>query len=171
MIQYICGNIDTIKSKYNLGTYVDDIVEYVNKPIPLFGEIDNSAVYFLYNAKLFKDKADILTLESKCVYKEVYCIIEAIDKKSSFYKHIKNTMIDFSKKELSIKDKADLFFKDITIINEVSDSEMVSFLYALYYNFKNRKYKAISGKLINMVLCGKVTTKHIKKIFLYTITR
>lgn len=170
MIHYIWGNIDTIKSKYNIGKYVD-IVEYINKSKPLFGTIDNSVVYFLYDAKQFKDKNDIIALENKCANKEIYCIIEAIDKKSSFYKYIKNNLIDMSTKELSIKDKADIFFNDINIIKEVSDSEMVSFLYALYYNFKNRKYKTISGQLINMVLCGKVDTTHIKKIFLYSILR
>lgn len=170
MIHYICGNIDTIKNKYNIGKYVD-IVEYINKSKPLFGDIDNSVVYFLYDAKQFKDKNDIIALENKCMNKEIYCIIEAIDKKSSFYKYIKNNLIDMSTKELSIKDKADIFFNDISIIKEISDNDMVSFLYALYYNFKNSKYKVISGKLINMILCGKVTTKHIKKIFLYSILR
>ena len=170
MIHYICGNIDTIKNKYNIGKYVD-IVEYINKSKPLFGDIDNSVVYFLYDAKQFKDKNDIIALENKCMNKEIYCIIEAIDKKSSFYKYIKNNLIDISTKELSIKDKADIFFNDISIIKEISDNDMVSFLYALYYNFKNNKYKVISGKLINMILCGKVTTKHIKKIFLYSILR
>lgn len=170
MIHYICGNINTIKNKYNIGKYVD-IVEYINKSKPLFGNIDNSVVYFLYDAKQFKDKNDIIALENKCANKEIYCIIETIDKKSSFYKYIKNNLIDISTKELSIKDKADIFFNDISIIKEISDNDMVSFLYALYYNFKNNKYKVISGKLINMILCGKVTTKHIKKIFLYTIAR
>lgn len=170
MIHYICGNIDTIKNKYNIGKYVN-IVEYINKSKPLFGDIDNSVVYFLYDAKQFKDKNDIIVLENKCMNKEIYCIIEAIDKKSSFYKYIKNNLIDISTKELSIKDKADIFFNDISIIKEISDNDMVSFLYALYYNFKNNKYKVISGKLINMILCGKVTTKHIKKIFLYSILR
>ena len=68
MIHYICGNIDTIKNKYNIGKYVD-IVEYINKSKPLFGDIDNSVVYFLYDAKQFKDKNDISALENKCMNK------------------------------------------------------------------------------------------------------
>ena len=50
-------------------------------------------MYFLYDAKQFKDKNDIIALENKCANKDIYCIIETIDKKSSFYKYIKNNLI------------------------------------------------------------------------------
>lgn len=170
MIQYIYGNIKDIQAQYNIGTYVD-IVEYINRPKGLFNTQEEEIIYFLYNPKEIKNKDDVILLEHKLQDKTAYCIIENIDKKTSFYKYIKTKMIDISKQELSIKEKADRFYNDISIIKEIEDNEMVSFLYALYYNYKNLKYKSISGKLINLVLTGKVTIKHLKKLFLYTITR
>lgn len=169
MIHYILGNINDIKAQYNIGTYVD-IIEYINKPIGLF-DTQKETVYFIYNPKDFKDKEDVIFLENKTKDKEIYCIIENIDKKSSFYKYIKPKLIDLSKSELTTKDKVNMFFENIHIINEVEDSEMVSFLYALYYNYKNLKYRNIAGKLINMVLTGKVNVKNLKKLLLYYVTK
>lgn len=169
MVHYICGNIKDIQAQYNIGTYVD-IVEYINKPIGLFEVNKDDIVYFIYNPKELKDKDDCVLLEHKAQDKEIYCIIENIDKKTSVYKYIKSKMIDMSRNILSIKDKANIFYDDISIIKEIEDNEIVSFLYALYYNYQNRKYKNISGKLINMVLTGKITSRIAKKLLLYFIT-
>ena len=65
---------------------------------------------------------------------------------------------------------SNIFYDDISIIKEIEDNEIVSFMYALYYNYQNRKYKNISGKLINMVLTGKITSRIAKKLLLYFIT-
>lgn len=169
MVHYICGNIKDIQAQYNIGTYVD-IVEYINKPIGLFDTNNNDTVYFIYNPKELKDKEDCVLLEHKTKDKEIYCIIENIDKKTSVYKYIKSKMIDMSRNILSVKDKASIFYDDISIIKEIGDNEIVSFMYALYYNYQNRKYKNISGKLINMVLTGKITSRIAKKLLLYFIT-
>jgi len=169
MVHYICGDIKDIQAQYNIGTYVD-IIEYINKPIGLFDTNNNDIVYFIYNPKELKDKEDCILLEHKAQDKEIYCIIENIDKKTSVYKYIKSKMIDMSRNILSIKDKANIFYDDISIIKEIEDNEIVSFLYALYYNYQNRKYKNISGKLINMVLTGKITSRIAKKLLLYFIT-
>ena len=169
MLHYIYGDIKDIQAQYNIGTYVD-IIEYINKPIGLFNTNNNDTVYFIYNSKELKDKEDCVLLEHKTQDKEIYCIIESIDKKTSVYKYIKSKMIDMSRNILSIKDKANIFYDDISIIKEIEDNEIVSFLYALYYNYQNRKYKNISGKLINMVLTGKITSRIAKKLLLYFIT-
>lgn len=169
MVHYICGDIKDIQAQYNIGTYVD-IIEYINKPIGLFNTDNNDTVYFIYSPKELKDKEDCVLLEHKTQDKEIYCIIENIDKKTSVYKYIKSKMIDMSRNILSVKDKANIFYDDISIIKEIEDNEIVSFMYALYYNYQNRKYKNISGKLINMVLTGKITSRIAKKLLLYFIT-
>lgn len=169
MIHYIQGNIKNIKAQYNIGTYID-IIEYINKPKGLFNVENNDTVYFIYNPKILKNKEDCILLEHKTQDKEIYCIIENIDKKTSVYKYIKSKMIDISRNILSVKDKANIFYNDISIIKEIEDNEIVNFMYALYYNYQNRKYKTISGKLINMVLTGKITPQIAKKLLLYFIT-
>ena len=169
MVHYIYGDIKDIQAQYNIGTYVD-IIEYINKPIGLFNADNNDTVYFIYNPKELKDKEDCVLLEHKTQDREIYCIIENIDKKTSVYKYIKSKMIDLSKPTLSVKDKANLFYSDLCIINTIEDKDIISFLYALYYNYQNRKYKNISGKLINMVLTGKITSRIAKKLLLYFIT-
>lgn len=173
MITFIHGDIRDIKELYNIGVYIDNIANVFNTyNLFTLDNNENNTVYFIYNAKDFSNKEDIKIFLEKAnsININIYCIIEDIDKKTSFYKTIKNKIVNLKKEK---EDNINKFYSDISIINEIEEAKIVSFLYGIYFNKKirNMTYKKYAGIIINYILTGKVTSRMGKKLFLFYITR
>lgn len=127
-------------------------------------------LYFVYDATMFPDKETIDSFlqavnNSKC---PIICIVEEIDKRSTFYKAFSKQIEVLGKiqQEPTLDDKVNAFYKDISNLSLVTNKEAVSFLYKLFYDFRRQKYKRAAGFCINAVLTGCVKVDDILKLFL-----
>lgn len=166
MIKFFSGNIKLIKEAIQeiavdvnmKARFSKDIYKDVARQYGLF--YTPEVLYCLYDSNV-----DYSILNSKT---PVIVIIETkLDKRSSFYKQFgKQIKVFGNQKEVTLDDKVNNFFKDRRTIAEVDESEMVSFLYKIFYDFKRPYYKEQAGKCINLVLTGKVRTNNIKQVFI-----
>ena len=164
MIKFFSGDIKLIKEAIQEiadGAEVQfskDIVSDTQRQYGLF--YTPKVLYCLYDSNV-----DYSKITSKT---PVIVIIETkLDKRSSFYKQFgKQIKVFGNQKEVTLDDKVNNFFKNRRTIAEVDESEMVSFLYKIFYDFKRPYYKEQAGKCINLVLTGKVRTNNIKQVFI-----
>ena len=164
MIKFFSGDIKLIKEAIQQiadGTEVQfskDIISDTQRQYGLF--YTPKVLYCLYDSNV-----DYSKITSKT---PVIVIIETkLDKRSSFYKKFgKQIKVFGNQKEVTLDDKVNNFFKNRRTIAEVDESEMVSFLYKIFYDFKRPYYKEQAGKCINLVLTGKVRTNNIKQVFI-----
>ena len=164
MIKFFSGDIKLIKEAIQEiadGAEVQfskDIVSDTQRQYGLF--YTPKVLYCLYDSNV-----DYSKITSKT---PVIVIIETkLDKRSSFYKQFgKQIKVFGNQKEITLDDKVNNFFKNRRTIAEVDESEMVSFLYKIFYDFKRPYYKEQAGKCINLVLTGKVRTNNIKQVFI-----
>ena len=172
---FLSGNYTDIKqylnSNYNNIKYVDDIIKYLsNSNISLFN-ISNSTkyVYFLYENKYFKDKESIdyfLELVKNKDELIIIGIIETdIDKRSAFYHAFKGKIKEVGKSKNDvplIKEYQNYFYSGkFNKLYNIPANNIVSFLYALYFDYKHRKYKKTIGFIINQILQGKLKNENV----------
>lgn len=168
--QQIQQKIQTIAKEYKVDIqYSTNIVADLTRQYGLFYK--PRLIYFLFDAKLFSAKEDVVAFKELVTKSKVpiICIIEQeLDKRGSFYKTF-NKQIEYAGSITQELDAVKMFYKDISIITTIKPNESISFLYKIFYDFKHKQYKDIAGECINLVLTGKVTTNLILKVFLNKI--
>lgn len=183
---------ETIQSSSNLPLlYSTNILKDLKFNTGLFTK--PAVYYFLYFADQFKTKEEIKLLLKYSNKINVLCIYETIDKRSIFYKELKQCIkeikaskqskslldhykIDKSEKEkyikgLSVKNDYDyrivtkmLSANNLKYFADIPASKIITVLYNVYYI--RSKNKVLAGKLINEVMQGKMTADIAIKYFL-----
>ena len=118
---------------------------------------NNSITYFL----LADTSIDTLKRLDSSKNKYV-CIVEKIDKRSSFYKEYNKRIIYLTNDEKET-DIVTEFYRDIKTISQVSNG--INFLYQLFYR-RNCPDKMLAGFCINLVLTGKLKADLVLPLFL-----
>ena len=126
-----------------------------------------SVYYFLYNKELFSDKDSIKRFVDYCnnTNSLIVCIIEeTIDKKSSFYKQLKNEIIEVGSGNKTIDHKEEIL-RDLSYVYKVDNSKFISVLFALSYT----RYGQASNFVLNLILTGRLNNVDIAKKLLVAI--
>lgn len=145
-----------IKYTTNIGYTLNHLYGIFYKP---------SIIYFICNADTIEDVDKFYSLATS-TDSVIILVAESLDKRGKLYKKVKKHIKEFkSGVELDNRDKV---YKDLSLIYTIDDSEFISTLYAVYYDFKsgNFRYKQVAGETINMVLTGKISSRLAKKYFI-----
>ena len=143
--------------------YTSDVEYTVNHLYGIFYK--PSIIYFLYTDDSITDVDKFYSLATS-TDSIIILVADSLDKRSKLYKKVKKEVKEFKAvKELDNRDK---IYKDLKLVYTIDDSEFISALYSIYYDFQsaNFRYKQVAGETINMVLTGKISSKLAKKYFI-----
>lgn len=165
MLKVLVGNYTKCKAKIGKARFTNDIFSEFNTC--LFNLNTNDAVYFLYSKDMFADKQSVTKFVELATNssKQIYCIADTVDKKSSFYKCVKPYLEEFAEPSV---DAVSSVLADYTNIMLVSSNDVVSVLFGVYYKLKyrhDRRYKNV-GAIINDILVGTISAENAKRLFI-----
>lgn len=143
--------------------YTSDVEYTVNHLYGIFYK--PSIIYFLYTDDSITDVDKFYSLSTN-TDSIIILVADSLDKRSKLYKKVKKEVKEFKAvKELDNRDK---IYEDLKLVYTIDDSEFISALYSIYYDFQsaNFRYKQVAGETINMVLTGKISSKLAKKYFI-----
>ena len=165
MLKVLVGNYAKCKSKIGTARFTNDIFNEFDTC--LFSLDSNDSVYFLYSKDMFVDKQSVIKFIELATKsnKQIYCIADTIDKKSSFYKCAKPYLEEFSEPSV---DAISSVLSDYTNIMSVSNNDVVSVLFGVYYKLKYRHDNRCKnvGAIINDVLVGTISAENAKRLFI-----